>query len=713
LTLENFFHPNAIAIVGASRHPGSVGYSIVNNILSDNFSGSVYPVNPKADLIQGIKCYKSLSEIDDVIDLAVVAVPARIVNIILEEAGKIGVKSAIIITAGFREVGDAGLELENQMITIADKYNIKILGPNTLGLISTPNSLNASFAATTALKGKIAFMSQSGAFCTATLDWSKSVGVGFSHFVSLGNKVKNCGVSEIDLLKYWKDDPETKVILAYLEEISNGQEFMKVAREVTESKPVVIIKSGRTTAGAKAASSHTGSLAGSDIAYEALFKQSAVLRAYDTEELFDYAVALALMPLPTSLSPGIAIVTNAGGFGIMATDATEQAGLRLAPVSDETIEKLKNVLPATASFRNPIDLIGDATPEIYQKALEILIKDPFMEGIIVLLSPQAQTNPPEIAKKIVMLVKKKEKPVLCSFSGGISVEDARKHLMTNGVPVYPFPERAVRAMGVLTKYNQLRSELEEKEPINLVINNQNKKKVKNLIKSVKADLRTTLTEQEAKQIASLYGIPVPKEDLARLKLEAIEIANKLGYPIVMKIVSPDIMHKTDVGGVKLNITQDNEVAKYFDEIILSSRSKVPNADIKGILITEFLPKAKEFFIGMTRDPQVGPLIAVGLGGIYVEVMKDVTFRVAPISLADGRSMLEELRSYPLLTGVRGEKPADINAIVDILNRICKLAMDFEEIVEIDINPLFVYEKESKKLPNKRTVIALDVKMVVK
>ncbi|MHA2101620.1 MAG: acetate--CoA ligase family protein, partial [Candidatus Kariarchaeaceae archaeon] len=295
MSLENFFRPNVIAIVGASRHPGSVGYSIVSNILSDNFSGNVYPVNPKADSIQGIKCYKSLSEIDDVIDLVVVAVPARIVNIILEEAGKIGIKSAIIITAGFREVGDAGLELENQMITIADKYDIKILGPNTLGLISTPNSLNASFAATTALKGKIAFMSQSGAFCTATLDWSKSVGVGFSHFVSLGNKVKGCGVSEIDLLKYWKDDPETKVILAYLEEISNGQEFMKVAREVTESKPVVIIKSGRTTAGAKAASSHTGSLAGSDIAYEALFKQSAVLRAYDTEELFDYAVALALM----------------------------------------------------------------------------------------------------------------------------------------------------------------------------------------------------------------------------------------------------------------------------------------------------------------------------------------------------------------------------------------------------------------------------------
>ncbi|MHA1983535.1 MAG: acetate--CoA ligase family protein, partial [Candidatus Hodarchaeales archaeon] len=349
----------------------------------------------------------------------------------------------------------------------------------------------------------------------------------------------------------------------------------------------------------------------------------------------------------------------------------------------------------------------------YQKAIEILIKDQFMEGIIVLLSPQAQTNPPEIARKIVKLVKKKEKPVLCSFSGGISVEDARKHLMTNGVPVYPFPERAVRAMGVLAKYNQLRSELEEKEPVNLVINGQNKKKVKNLIKSVKDDLRTTLTEQEAKQIANLYGIPVPKEDLAQFKSEAIEIANNLGYPIVMKIVSPDIMHKTDVGGVKLNITQDNEVAKYFDEIILSSRSKVPNADIKGILITEFLPKAKEFFIGMTRDPQVGPLIAVGLGGIYVEVLKDITFKVAPISIADGRSMLEELRSYPLLTGVRGEKPADIDAIVDILNRICQLAIDFEEIVEIDINPLFVYEKESKKLPNKRTVVALDVKMVVK
>ncbi|OLS25895.1 MAG: hypothetical protein HeimC3_11690 [Candidatus Heimdallarchaeota archaeon LC_3] len=713
MSLDAFFQPQSIAIVGASRKKGSVGYSIVYNILSDNYSGSIYPVNPYADSIQGLKCYKSLTNIDVNIDLVVIAVPVHIVVSILEEAGKKNIKSVIIITAGFREVGEEGLDLENQMIDIATKYKMKILGPNTLGLISTSHNLNASFAASSALKGNIAFLSQSGAFCTATLDWSKSVGVGFSYFVSLGNKIKNCGITEVDLLEYWKNDPHTKVILAYLEEISNGQEFMRVAREVTETKPIVIIKSGRTTAGAKAASSHTGSLAGSDIAYEALFKQSAVLRAYDTEELFDYAVALALMPLPSSLSPKIVIVTNAGGFGIMATDAIDEAGLRLSSVSDTTIEKLKRVLPDTASFRNPIDLIGDASPQRYYDALKILLKDNEMEGIIVLLSPQAQTNPPEIASKIVKLVKDKEKPVLCSFSGGDSVEDARKHLMVNGVPVYPFPERAVHAMGVLSKYNQLKQGLEENKPFNLNITKKKQDQVKKLIKKVKNDFRTTLTEQEAKQIANIYGIPVPKEDLAQLKEEAIDHAKKIGYPIVMKIVSPDIMHKTDVGGVKLNIKTKEEVSKYFDEIILSSRAKVPNADIKGVLITEYLPKAKEFFIGMTRDPQVGVLLAVGLGGIYVEIMKDVTFRVAPISIAEGRSMLEELRSYPLLTGVRGEKPADIDAIIDVLLRICQLALDQEEIVEIDINPLFVYENDSKKLPNNRTVVALDVKMVVR
>ncbi|MFW9930780.1 MAG: acetate--CoA ligase family protein, partial [Candidatus Thorarchaeota archaeon] len=526
------------------------------------------------------------------------------------------------------------------------------------------------------------------------------------------NKIKKCGVTEIDLLNYWKDDPETNVILAYLEEISDGAKFMATAREVTETKPVVIIKSGRTTAGAKAASSHTGSLAGSDKAFEALFKQSAVLRAYDTEELFDYAVALAMMPVPTSTSPSIAIVTNAGGFGIMATDATESSGLRLAHINDDTIEKLKKVLPDTASFRNPIDLIGDATPERYVNSLEILMNDDSIKGIVVLLSPQAQTNPPEIAKEIAQLMKSKKKPVLCSFSGGNAVESSRKTLMLSGIPVYPFPERAVRAMGVLTKYAQLKQVVEKKDFETISITKSDNLKITKIITSVKEDLRTTLTESEAKQIANIYGISVPKEYLAKTKDEAVKLAKKIGFPIVMKIMSPDILHKSDVGGVKLGITSESEVKNSFDEIILNCRTKVPKADIRGVLITEQIEKAKEFFVGMTRDSQVGPLLAVGLGGIYVEILKDISFRVSPITRSEARTMLEELKSYPLLTGIRGEKPSDIEAFVDVIIRISKLSVDYTEISEIDINPLFIYEKDSKN-NSKQNAIALDVKMIIK
>ncbi len=707
--LDCLFSPRSIAIIGASRKKGSVGNSIIQNMIDAQFEGEVYPINPKTTEILGLKCYKSITDVEGDIDLAVIAIPARFVNVILEEIGQKGTNAVVCVSAGFKEVGTEGEELEEEMSKIGLKYGMKILGPNCLGVISTPQAINASFAHANALPGKIAFMSQSGAFCTATLDWSLSVGLGFSHFISLGNIVEYCGISPIDLLQYWKDDPNTVAVLAYLEEISNGAEFMKAAKDV--KKPIIVVKSGRTSAGAKAASSHTGSLAGSDNAFEALFKQSAVIRAYTTEELFDYATAF-MMPMPKSNR--ICIVTNAGGMGIMATDAVEGAGLQLANLTAEIETQLSKVLPAAASLHNPVDIIGDAPPKRYKDSIEAIVKDKNVDGLVVLLSPQAITEPDEVAQILIEAAQKTEKPILACFSGGDSVEPARKKLMMNRIPAYPFPERAVAAMGGLARYSRLKAQIETKDEIPLSIPKEAKQKALEIFEAVRADYRTVLTEEEAKRVAGAYGIPVQQTKLAKTRAEAIQFAKDIGFPIVMKIVSPDIMHKTDVGGVRLNV-QEKDVVETFDQIIQSARINVPQADIKGVLIERMVPKGKEIFIGMVRDPQTGPLLAVGLGGIYVEVLKDVAFRVAPISRSDARAMIEEIRSYPLLTGVRGEPPSDIAGIAEILVRVCALAQDFLELAEMDINPLFVYaqQRNPDKSSSTQSVLVLDVKMTIK
>ncbi|MFX0206987.1 MAG: acetate--CoA ligase family protein [Candidatus Hodarchaeota archaeon] len=707
--LDCLFSPRSIAIIGASRKKGSVGNSIVQNMISAQFKGKIYPINPKATEILGLKCYKSINDIEGDIDLAIISIPARFVNSVLEEIGKKGTKAVVCVSAGFREVGAEGEELEEEMRKIGVKHRMAILGPNCLGLISTPQRINASFAHANALPGKIAFMSQSGAFCTVSLDWSLSVGLGFSHFVSLGNIVEDCGISPINLLEYWKKDPNTVAVLGYLEEISNGAEFMKAARNA--KKPIIVVKSGRTSAGAKAASSHTGSLAGSDNAFEALFKQSAVIRAYTTEELFDYATAF-MMPMPRSNR--ISIVTNAGGMGIMATDAVEGAGLELASLNHDSVIRLREVLPAAASLHNPVDIIGDAPPKRYKDSIEIIIKDENVDGIVVLLSPQAITAPDEVAEILVEIAQNTDKPILTCFSGGDSVEPARKKLMMNRIPAYPFPERAVAAMGGLTRYSRLKAQIEARDIVPLSIPEKTKQKVHEIFNTVRTDYRTVLTEEEAKKIAAAYGIPVQLTKLAKTRTEAHQFGKEIGFPVVMKIVSPDIMHKTDVGGVRLNI-EENEVEDVFDQIMQSARVNVPHADLRGVLIERMVPKGKEIFIGMVRDPQVGPLLAVGLGGIYVEVLKDVAFRVSPISHADARAMIEEIRSYPLLAGVRGEPPSDIQGIADILVRVCALAQDFPDLVEMDINPLFVYPQQRNPGKNDSTqsVLVLDVKMTIK
>ncbi len=698
--------PRNVAIIGASRKKTSVGHAIVKNMIDSGFEGEIYPINPKASEILGLQCYPSILKVPaETVDLAVIAVPAPIVPKVMEECGKKGVTFAVVISAGFKEVGEEGERLEKELRDVAKKYNIRVLGPNTLGFIDSHNKINASFAAQRPIKGHIAFASQSGAFCTAILDWSLTRGIGFSQFYSLGNKVEEVGIDECDLLLQWKDDPNTRVILMYLEEIRNGPRFIEIAKQVTPIKPVIVVKSGRTAAGARAISSHTGSLAGSDQAYTAAFKQSGVIRAETAQELFDLAAAFAMMPLPKGKN--VAIITNAGGMGIMAADRVELQGLRMARFTNETIEKLRKVLPPTANVFNPVDVIGDAPPERYVNALKIVLVDPHVDSAVLILTPQAMTQPLVTARMICDVAQKIDKPVLAVFSGGESVEKAKEFLMSYSVPAYEFPERAVDTLAGMARHHDTILFLDKAEEyLHIRISELKRKRIKDIIETALSEGRTTLNEHEAKEILSIYGAPVSLGKLAKSADEAVKFANELGYPIVLKIVSPQIMHKTDIGGVKLNLQSEDDVRKAFNEIMVNARKYRPNATIHGILVTPMVPPGKEIIVGMVRDPQFGPLIMFGLGGIYVEVLKDVSFRVAPISKNQALSMIEEIRSYPLLRGVRGEKPSDILGIVALIQTVSQLALDWPEIVEMDINPAFVYEQG-------HGCMAIDVKMTLK
>ncbi len=695
----------SIAVIGASRNKMAVGHAILKNLITMGFPGDIYPVNPKADQILGLKCYSSVKDIPNPIDMAVISVPAVIVPQVLEECGQKKIPFTVIISAGFKEIGPEGAERERLLAKVAKKYNIRILGPNTVGFMDTHAKINATFAANSPLKGNIALASQSGAFCTAILDWSLKSGIGFSQFVALGNKIKDVGITEIDLLKQWKDDPNTKVMLFYLEEISDGQRFMEVAREVSQVKPIIVVKSGTSESGAKAIASHTGSLAGSDQAYWAAFKQSGVIRALTAQELFDLAMAFSLSEYPSG--DAIAIVTNAGGMGIMAADEVERSGLRLSSFDKETITTLRKHLPPTAAVLNPVDVIGDATPERYKLAIETVLKDENVSGVVAILSPQAMTAPEDIAQVIVELRKHSKKPILAAFTGGYLMEKAHQLLIKNGIPAYVFPEQAVRSMAGLVQYQRLVTELKREKTVkrHFPVSDDLRIKVRKIFTNAALEHRTMLTEEEAKTIVSLCGIRIPKEKLVRSKDEAMIAAEEIGFPVAMKIVSPDIPHKTDVGGVVLNITSLDELFEAYDAIITNVSRYVPRARIAGLLVTEMLPPAREVIFGMTRDPQFGPVLMFGLGGIYVEVLKDVTFRIAPITEQQARRMIEEIKTYPLLRGVRGQEPADLEAIVDILLKLSDLSLNFPEIVEMDINPAFVFEQG-------KGMVALDVKMTL-
>ncbi|NUN22799.1 MAG: acetate--CoA ligase family protein [Candidatus Jettenia caeni] len=694
--LEHFFSPKTIAVIGASREEGKVGHDLLKNLVSYGYTGTIYPINPKADTILGIKVYASLKDIRDTIDLAVIVIPAAFVKHGVDECIEKGIDSIIVISSGFKESGIDGAAKERELYQKIKQHSIRMLGPNCLGLINTQSSLNASFAADMPAEGNIGFFSQSGALCTSILDWSIVEYIGFSKFISIGNKTD---IDEVDLIKALEEDTYTRVILGYLEGVKNGTVFIASAQKATKKKPMIIIKSGGTTAGAKAASSHTGTLAGSERAFDAAFKQSGILRANTIEELFDYARIFSYQHLPKG--PRIALITNAGGPGIITADAVERSKIKMAAFSRNTIETLRSFLPEMANVYNPIDVLGDAKADRYKFVIEEVVKDTNVDVILVILTPQTMTEIEKTAEVIGEISHRTDKTIVTSFMGGKRTESAFKILAQKKIPNYVFPERAVSAIEAMYHYT-----LWQKKPLPKIEEIQiQKENVSSLIKKLRQAGHPQLNEEEVKEVISTYGFRIPKSILATSEIEAVKAAEEIGYPVVIKISSPDILHKSDFGGVVIGVQDPSEVRKYFRDITQKARRLMPDAEIKGVLVQQMVTGGKEVIIGMSRDPQFGPLLMFGLGGIYIEVLKDVTFRVAPIGLDEAKEMIQEIRSFPLLKGVRGEKPADIPAIVDSIIRLSHMVTDFPEIVEMDINPLVVF-------PEGNGAIAIDARISI-
>jgi len=676
--MNDFFYPRSIAVIGAAREEDKVGHSVLKNLLDANFQGELIPVNPNAEEILGLKTLHTARKVD----LAVIVVPAKIVPAVLEESARVGVKASIIISAGFRESGAQGAKLEAQIREITKKYGIRIVGPNCLGIMSTGANLNASFASEYPVKGGISLISQSGAICTSFLDWAANESLGFDKLVSVGNKVD---VAEAELLDYIAREPSTRVVALYVEGIDNGREFMQVSKEVSRLKPVIALKAGRTDTGAKAASSHTGALAGSDATYDAAFKQSGILRVNSIDEFFDAAKAFSRCPIPKI--PGVAIITNAGGPGVLASDASAECGVPLANFTKETIEALRNALPQESNIYNPIDILGDAKPRRYVATLEIILADQNVGAVILLLTPQAMTEPEETANLINRLSLHASKPIITSFIGGKELRKARGKLIHGRAANFDSPETAVRAARNLIKFREIAT---SSEGASTQLRSGQNRAAFLRIEGVRSEGRTALTEEEGKDVLRAYGIKAPRETVVTRRDKVIHAAREIGYPIVMKVSSPDIAHKTDVGGVITGISNDRAAKNAFDQIYANINKRMPRARIGGVIIEEMV-QGVEVIVGVTCDPQFGPFITFGLGGLYVEVLKDVSHRLAPITVAEAKRMIAEVKSYPILLGTRGRKALDINAVADTIVRVSQISQDFEEIQEIEINPLMVQE----------------------
>lgn len=677
--LDALLSPKSVAVIGASRTPGKVGYEILANLISAGFKGAIVPVNPSGEDVLGLKCCKDLKEYDGKIDHSVIAVPNKFVKAAIESSIAAGAKAITVITAGFKEVGAEGAALEKEIAKLCKDNGVRMLGPNCLGLINTEESLNASFAKQMPKPGGISVVSQSGALCTAILDWAVSQELGMAKLLSMGNKAD---LDETDFLTALADDPQTKVIVAYLESISQGDEFLKAAEAAAQLKPVVVLKVGVSNAGVKAASSHTGSLAGADMAYHAAFKRSGVIRAYNFEALFDCAIAFSMQPIPQGNR--IAIITNAGGPGIIAADAAEGSGLQINGLTPAIAEALKAKLPAAASVGNPLDVLGDAPPERYADAVRAAEEDPTIDAIVAILTPQAMTDAVGTARAMHAALSGK-KPFVTSFMGGHDVAEARVELRRLGIPDYPAPHRAVYALRAMVDY----AEWKKRPPRIVTRFPVNRRRVERVIARHMKSGRPEIGEVEAKEILQAYGFNVRPGRLARTADEAVAVAEHVGYPVVMKISSPDILHKSDFGGVKLNLSNAEQVRDAFDLMMLRINRRAPDAELDGVYVEQMAARGREVILGMSRDPQFGPMLMFGLGGIFVEVMKDVTFYLAPITHDEAMQMLMGTRSYALLKGARGEAAVDVAGIANGLQLISQLATDFPQIQELDINPFIV------------------------
>ena len=687
IRLNAFMNPSSVAVIGASAREESVGYAVFANILRTGFKGIVYPVNPTTRSILAVRCYSSILEIPDEVDLAIICIPSKFVPQSVIDCGKKGVKGVVVISAGFKETGAEGARLEEALKEAARSYDLPVIGPNCLGLANMDPKiqLNATFAKRAPKPGNIAIVSQSGALGVSLMDYASSRNIGISKVVSLGNKAV---LNELDLLKALANDPQTKVILLYLEDLVDGRGFIETVRTVTDTirKPILALKAGRTAAGAKAASSHTGSLAGSDEVYDAIFLQSGVLRVEFTAELFDYAIAFSRQPIPKSNRVGI--ITNAGGPGILTTDACIRYGMSIPTPTPETISTLKAFLPAAAALNNPIDMIGDADETRYEKTLQVMIADPTVDSLIVIATRQLMTDTKAIAEAIARTARQTDKTIMVSFPGAPFEDEGVLYLENNNVPVYQFSESAVRALATMQKYESwvVRRRTEVK-----TFHDVDREKAERIIGSVMKDKRELMTELEAYDVLEAYRFDVPEHSHAKDLDQALKAAQKIGYPVVLKIVSPDILHKTDVGGVKVGIQDANELRRAYEEMMKAVITAMPKARIWGVGVYEMVKGGIQTILGVKRDPQFGPIIVFGTGGTAVELYKDVSFRLAPIRELGAQNMINSTRASQLLAGYRGSKKGDILKLEESLERLSQMACELQEINELDINPYVVFE----------------------
>ena len=674
-TLTELFAPERIAVIGATAREGSIGRAVTANLLAE-YDGQIVPVNPNYEEVLGLACVDDVGEADA--DMAVIVVPPKIALPAVEQAGEAGVNNVVVITAGFGETGGDGASREKELKGIAADYDMNLVGPNSLGIMSTANGMNASFGPDSPEPGSMSFMSQSGAFITAVLDWANDEDVGFKDVASLGNKAV---LDETDFVDHWGDDPETDVIIGYLEGISEGRAFIDTAREVTQDTPIVLVKSGRTDAGAQAASSHTGTIAGSEQAYEAGLDQAGVLRAESVQSLFDAAQMLANQPVPENND--IAVITNAGGPGVMSTDAVGDSDLEMATFDQETLDEFSEQLPPEGNIYNPVDIVGDADVERFSDALDIALADDNVGSAMVLSCPTAVLDYEQLAEETVKMREKHDKPVAACFMGGESVDASAELLSEAGIPNYFDPSRAIGALDSLWEYRGIKNR-EYEAPADFDVDKQAAREILERV-TERPDNRLGV---EAMGLLQAYGIPMPDSEIVDAPEDAREVAERIEGDVVMKIVSPDILHKSDIGGVKVGVA-DDEVEDAYEDLITRARNYQPDANLLGVQVQEMsdLDSGTETIVGMNRDPQFGPLMMFGLGGIFVEVLEDTTFRVAPVSEPEAREMTEEIKTAPLLRGARGRDPADVDGIVETIQRLSQLVADFPAIMEFDINPL--------------------------